>query len=67
MKRVSMRKISEVLRLHFKLGLSIRQSANATKTSRGSVSNYCSRFKELSIEIDDLEDLVVVTEEEMDE
>lgn len=48
-----MRKISEVLRLHFKLGLSIRQSANATKTSRGSVSNYCSRFKELSIEIDD--------------
>lgn len=52
MKRVSMRKISEVLRLHFKLGLSIRQSGNATNTSRGSVSNYCARFRELSIDID---------------
>ena len=64
MKRVSMRKISEVLRLHFKLNLSIRQSANATKTSRGSVSNYCSRFKELSIEIDDflsLNEIIEVT------
>ena len=47
-----MRKISEVLRLHFKLGLSIRQSGNATNTSRGSVSNYCARFRELSIDID---------------
>ena len=52
MKRVSMRKISEVLRLHFKLGLSVRQSAYATGTSRGSVSNYCTRFKELTIDID---------------
>ena len=50
MKRVSMRKISEVLRLHFKLGLSVRQSANATGTSRGSVGNYCARFKELEID-----------------
>lgn len=47
-----MRKISEVLRLHFKLGLSVRQSANATGTSRGSVNNYCTRFKELEIDID---------------
>ena len=52
MKRVSMRKISEVLRLHFKLNLSIRQSANATNTSRGSANNYCTRFKELNIDID---------------
>jgi len=52
MKRVSMRKISEVLRLHFKLGLGIRQSGSATNTSRGSVSNYCARFRELSIDID---------------
>jgi len=34
MKRVSMKKINEVLRLHFKLGLSIRQSGKATNTSR---------------------------------
>lgn len=47
-----MRKISEVLRLHYKLGLSVRQSANATGTSRGSVSNYCIRFKELGVTID---------------
>ena len=52
MKRVSMKKIGEVLRLHFKLGLSIRQSGSATNTSRGSVSNYCARFRELSIDID---------------
>ena len=47
-----MRKISEVLRLHFKLGLSVRQSANATGTSRGSVGNYCTWFKKLGVDID---------------
>lgn len=52
MERVSMKKVSEVLRLHFLLGLSFRQCAGATNTSRGSVSNYCTRFRELSIDID---------------
>lgn len=47
-----MKKICEVLRLHFKLKLSIRQCANALNVSRGSTSNYCNRFKELSIDID---------------
>lgn len=52
MKKVSMGKISEVLRLHFKLGLSLRQSSTASKVSVGSASNYVNRFRELSIDID---------------
>ena len=52
MKKVSMKKISEVLRLHFKLGLSLRQSSIASKVSVGSASNYVNRFRELSIDID---------------
>ena len=51
MKKVSMRKINEVLRLHFKLGLSLRQSSTASKVSVGSASNYVNRFRELSIDI----------------
>ena len=47
-----MRKINEVLRLHFKLGLSLRQSSTASKVSVGSASNYVNRFRELSIDID---------------
>ncbi len=47
-----MKKISEVLRLHFKLGLSLRQSSIASKVSVGSASNYVNRFRELSIDID---------------
>ena len=65
MKRVSMRKISEVLRLHFKLGLSIRQSASAIGTSRGSVGNYCARFKELAIDIDSFLSLNEAEQEEL--
>ena len=48
-----MKKISEVLRLHFKLNLSIRQCAKVLNVSRGSVANYCNRFKELNIGIDE--------------
>jgi len=65
MKRVSMKKINEVLRLHFKLGLSIRQSGKATNTSSGSVSNYCVRFKELSINIDEFLDLNELEQERL--
>ncbi len=65
MKRVSMKKINEVLRLHFKLGLSIRQSGKATNTSSGSVSNYCARFKELSINIDEFLDLNELEQERL--
>lgn len=65
MKRVSMRKINEVLRLHFKLGLSIRQSANATNTSRGSANNYCTRFKELAVDIDSYLSLNEIEQEKL--
>jgi response regulator of citrate/malate metabolism len=40
MKKVSMKKVSEVLRFHFKLELSIRQSANAANVSRSTASDY---------------------------
>jgi transposase len=48
-----MKKINEVLRLHLKLELSLRKSCKALHISIGSASNYVSRFKELSIDIDD--------------
>ena len=47
-----MRKIVEVLRLHLKLNLSLRQSATLLKISLGTASNYVNRFKELNIDID---------------
>lgn len=52
MRKVSMKKINEVLRLHLKLGLSLRKSCKALHVSIGSASNYINRFKELSIDID---------------
>ena len=52
MRKVSMKKISEVLRLHFKLDLSVRQSAAASKVSLGTASNYINRFKELNLDIE---------------
>ncbi len=52
MKKVSMRKIVEVLRLHFKLELSIRQSANTANVSRGTASNYCKKFESLEMDYD---------------
>ena len=47
-----MRKIVEVLRLHLKLNLSLRQSVTLLKISLGTASNYVNRFKELNIDID---------------
>ena len=52
LRKVSMRKIVEVLRLHLKLNLSLRQSATLLKISLGTASNYVNRFKELNIDID---------------
>ena len=52
MRKVSMKKITEVIRLHLKLGLSLRQSATASKVSVGTASNYIKRFNELDINID---------------
>jgi len=48
-----MKKIGEVLRLHFKLELSVRQTSKSINVSRGTVSNYCKRFKQLDITIDE--------------
>ena len=52
MRKVSMKKISEVLRLHFKLGLSLRQSARASNISRSTASDYFRRFTITSTQID---------------
>ena len=60
-----MKKICEVLRLHFKLKLSIRQCANALNVSRGSVANYCNRFKELNINIDEFISLNEMEQEKL--
>ena len=53
MRKVIMKKISEVLRFHFKLELPIRASAKAAGVSRSVASRCCARFKELDINIDD--------------
>lgn len=48
-----MKEISEVLRYHFVLNLSVRQSGKAAGVSKSVASRYCIRFKELDISIDD--------------
>ena len=60
-----MKKISEVLRLHFKLGLSLRKSSRSSKVSVGSASYYIARFKELSISIDDFLSLNELEQEKL--
>jgi len=53
MRKVSMKKITETIRLHKKLNLSLRQSAKVVKVSLGTASNYIKRFNELNIDIDE--------------
>ena len=65
MKKVSMRKIVEVLRLHFKLELSLRQSANTANVSRGTASNYCKRFESLNLNVDDFISLNELQQEKL--
>ena len=48
-----MKKIIEVLRLHLKLNLSLRQSSTLSKISLGTASNYVNRFKEINIDINE--------------
>ena len=65
MRKVSMKKISEVLRLHFKLNLSLRQSATLSKISLGTACNYINRFKELNIDIDEFISLNEIKQEKL--
>jgi len=65
MEKISMKKISEVLRLHFKLELSIRQSASATNVARGTASNYCKRFNKLALNIDEFLQLNELQQEKL--
>ena len=44
-KKVSMKRVKEILRLHFESGLSNEKVANALQISKGSVKNYLERFK----------------------
>ena len=45
-KRIRMKKIREVLRLHFECKLSNRQIGSAVRKSKGSIFNCLNRFKE---------------------
>lgn len=60
-----MRKIVEVLRLHLKLNLSLRQSATLSKISLGTASNYVNRFKEINIYIDEFISLNEIEQEKL--
>ena len=60
-----MKKIIEVLRLHLKLNLSLRQSATLSKISLGTASNYVNRFKEINIDIDKFISLNEVEQEKL--
>lgn len=60
-----MKKICEVLRLHFKLELSVRQSGSAANVSRGTASNYCKRFEQLSLNINDFLSLNELQQEKL--
>ena len=48
-KRIKMKKIREVLRLHFECKLSNRQIGSAVRKSKGSVFNCLNRFKEAGL------------------
>ena len=41
MRKIKMEKIAEVIRLHFKLDLSVRQTSSALNIARSSVGDYC--------------------------
>lgn len=51
MRKIKMEKIAEVIRLHFKLDLSVRQTSSALNIARSSVGDYCQKFKSLNLDI----------------
>ena len=46
-RRLSMRKIKDVLRLHFEKGLSTRQIARSLDIGRGTIRNYLYRVEQV--------------------
>ena len=52
MRKIKMEKIAEVIRLHFKLDLSVRQTSSALNIARSSVGDYCQKFKSLNLDIE---------------
>jgi len=65
MRKIPMNKVREVLRLHFQLGLSARQSAKATNTKRSTALEYCNRFERISLKIDEFLNLSEQKQEEL--
>ena len=54
MRRISMRKVREVLRLRCKIKLSIRQTARNANVPRSTVTDYHRRFRQTGHKIDEL-------------
>jgi len=48
-----MEKIAEIIRLHFKLDLSVKQISSTLNVSRSSVEDYCQKFKCLNLNVND--------------
>ena len=65
MRKIKMEKIAEIIRLHFKLDLSVRQTSSALNVSRSSVGDYCQKFKYLNLDVDDFLKLSVEKQEEL--
>ena len=65
MRKIKMEKIAEIIRLHFKLDLSVRQTSNALNIARSSVGDYCQKFKSLNLDIDNFLKLSVEKQEEL--
>ncbi len=65
MRKIKMEKIAEVIRLHFKLDLSVRQTSSALNIARSSVGDYCQKFKSLNLDIDNFLKLSVEKQEEL--
>lgn len=60
-----MNKVREALRLHFQLGLSVRQSAKASNNSRSATSDYCKRFEQIGVPIEEFLSLDEIKQEEL--
>ena len=65
MEKISMGKISEVLKFHLKLGLSIRQSGKAANVSKSVASRYCNRFNEIALNINEFLQLNELQQEKL--